>query len=260
MACPAVTRTVVANPVTDSPADDGPELDFLALDAPAPGCPAGRQPVADSPAAVSPEAAPAADRQSAGTLPEAPAVGPVPGPARSGWGAGWPEWPGRPARPGRLPRPPRQPRQARQARSARAVDMDLAAEFIQLHRSEVPSAGPAEPRLREIRREISRTGTYQHTLEELEFGARVAWRNSSRCIGRLYWKSLKVRDRREVSSAADIAAECADHLRAATNHGRVRPVITVFAPDTPARSGPRIWNEQLVRYAGLPAAGRVGAR
>ena len=130
------------------------------------------------------------------------------------------------------------------------MDLDLAAEFIQLHRREVPSAGPAGPRLREIRREIRRTGTYRHTPEELEFGARVAWRNSSRCIGRLYWMSLKVRDRREVTSAAGIAAECADHLRAATNHGRVRPVITVFAPDTPARTGPRIWNEQLVRYAG----------
>ncbi len=128
--------------------------------------------------------------------------------------------------------------------------MDLAAEFIQLHRREVPGAGPAGPRLREIRREIRRTGSYRHTLDELEFGARVAWRNSGRCIGRLYWKSLKIRDRREVSSAADIAAECAGHLRAATNHGRVRPTITVFAPDTPARSGPRIWNEQLVRYAG----------
>ena len=135
-------------------------------------------------------------------------------------------------------------------RSAGSVDMDAAAEFIRLHRREVPGAGPVEARLREIRREISLTGTYRHTLEELEFGARVAWRNSSRCIGRLYWKSLKVRDRREVDTAAGIAEECAGHLRAATNHGRVRPTITVFAPDTPARRGPRIWNEQLVRYAG----------
>jgi nitric-oxide synthase len=128
--------------------------------------------------------------------------------------------------------------------------MDAAAEFIRLHRREVPGAGPAEPRLRDIRREISLTGTYRHTLDELEFGARVAWRNSSRCIGRLYWKSLQVRDRRDVGTAEGIAAECAGHLRAATNHGRVRPAITVFAPDTPARRGPRIWNEQLVRYAG----------
>jgi nitric-oxide synthase len=128
--------------------------------------------------------------------------------------------------------------------------MEAAAEFIRLHRREVPDAGPVESRLREIRREIRLTGTYRHTVEELEFGARVAWRNSSRCIGRLYWKSLKVRDCREVDTAAGVAEECAAHLRAATNHGRVRPIITVFAPDTPARSGPRIWNEQLVRYAG----------
>ena len=130
------------------------------------------------------------------------------------------------------------------------MDLDAAAEFIQMHRREVPGAGPAGPRLREIRREISLTGTYRHTVDELEFGARVAWRNSSRCIGRLYWKSLKIRDRREVDTAAGVAAECAAHLRAVTNHGRIRPAITVFAPDTPARRGPRIWNEQLVRYAG----------
>lgn len=128
--------------------------------------------------------------------------------------------------------------------------MDAAAEFIRLHRREVPGAGPVEPRLREIRREISLTGTYRHTLDELEFGARVAWRNSSRCIGRLYWKSLKVRDRRHIDTAAGIAAECVGHLRAATNHGRVRPTITVFAPDAPGRKSPQIWNEQLVRYAG----------
>ncbi|MFD2354446.1 nitric oxide synthase oxygenase [Nonomuraea ferruginea] len=32
-------------------------------------------------------------------------------------------------------------------------------------------------------REIARRGSYTHTSEELEFGARVAWRNSNRCIG-----------------------------------------------------------------------------
>jgi nitric-oxide synthase, bacterial len=30
----------------------------------------------------------------------------------------------------------------------------------------------------------------------------------------------------------------------------VRPTITVLAPGTPERPGPRIWNEQLIRYAG----------
>jgi nitric-oxide synthase len=125
--------------------------------------------------------------------------------------------------------------------------------FITLFYSE-NRAGPPDQRLQEIRREIDRTGTYWHTSQELAFGARVAWRNSSRCIGRLYWRSLQVRDRREITGAADIATESIGHLRQATNGGRVRPVITVFAPDTPTRPGPRILNSQLVRYAGYAAA------
>ena len=116
-------------------------------------------------------------------------------------------------------------------------------------------AGPPDRRLREVRRQIGATGTYWHTQAELEFGARVAWRNSARCIGRLYWNSLRVRDRREVTAASDVAAESVAHLREATNGGRIRPVITVFAPDAPGRPGPRILNSQLVRYAGHATEG-----
>ena len=115
-------------------------------------------------------------------------------------------------------------------------------------------AGQPGWRLRQVRREIETTGTYQHTVAELEFGARVAWRNSSRCIGRLYWQSLRVRDRREITAASDVAAESIVHLREATNGGRIRPVITVFAPDAPDRPGPRILNPQLIRYAGYDTA------
>jgi nitric-oxide synthase len=125
--------------------------------------------------------------------------------------------------------------------------------FVAMFHSE-NCAGPPDRRLQQIRREIEMTGTYRHTPAELAFGARVAWRNSSRCIGRLYWRSLRVRDRREVTAAPDIAAESIAHLREATNDGRIRPVITVFAPDTPDRPGPRILNPQLVRYAGYPTA------
>jgi len=126
--------------------------------------------------------------------------------------------------------------------------------FIRLFHRE-NRAGPPDRRLRHVRREIETAGTYRHTAAELEFGARVAWRNSSRCIGRLYWRSLRVRDRREVTAAPDIAAESVVHLREATNGGRIRPVITVFAPDAPGRPGPRILNSQLVRYAGYETAG-----
>lgn len=114
--------------------------------------------------------------------------------------------------------------------------------------------GTPDRRLREVRREIDASGTYWHTPAELEFGAQVAWRNSARCIGRLYWRSLQVRDRRETSAAPDIAAESISHLREATNGGRIRPMITVFAPDHPGRPGPRILSTQLIRYAGYQNA------
>ncbi|MFF2509328.1 nitric oxide synthase oxygenase [Streptomyces sp. NPDC058067] len=124
-----------------------------------------------------------------------------------------------------------------------------ASDFIRAHHAEERLGDPAR-RLAEVYDEIAGTGTYRHTARELTFGARVAWRNANRCIGRLYWNSLHVRDRRHLTAAEDIAAACADHLREASHDGRIRPLITVFAPDAPGRPGPRIWNEQLIRYAG----------
>ena len=122
--------------------------------------------------------------------------------------------------------------------------------FISLFHDEGPRGAAFADRMRQVRGEVKAHGTYRHTPEELTFAARVAWRNSSRCIGRLYWRTLRVRDRRQVSAADQIAAECVAHLREATNRGHIRPMITVFAPDAPARPGPRILNSQLVGYAG----------
>ncbi|MFF3253329.1 nitric oxide synthase oxygenase [Actinacidiphila glaucinigra] len=137
----------------------------------------------------------------------------------------------------------------------------LATDFLRQYHSELPGvAGDPRQRLAAVLAEIDATGTYRHTHEELVFGARVAWRNSNRCIGRLYWNSLQVRDRRHVATARGVALEAAAHLRVATNGGRIRPVVTVFAPDTPDRPGPRIWNDQLIRYAGYarPDGGVLG--
>jgi nitric-oxide synthase len=143
-----------------------------------------------------------------------------------------------------------------------AVDYDSAAgqvvgraeQFITMFHEE-NNLGSPEHRLRQVRREIEFSGSYWHTPAELTFGARVAWRNSSRCIGRLYWHSLRVRDRREVFTAKDVAAEAVTHLREATNGGRIRPMITVFAPDTPEAPGPRIISSQVARYAGYDMVG-----
>ncbi|QNE22772.1 nitric oxide synthase oxygenase [Kribbella qitaiheensis] len=139
-------------------------------------------------------------------------------------------------------------------RSAESADIEVvraaAREFLELFHGESPRAERLGPRIAAVMREIELTGTYWHTAEELAFGARVAWRNNARCIGRLYWRSLQVRDLRTVSGAGDVAGSCFDHLQVAHNGGKIRPMISVFAPETPARPAPRIWNEQLVRYAG----------
>jgi nitric-oxide synthase len=43
------------------------------------------------------------------------------------------------------------------------------------------------------------------------------------------------------------------HLEYASNGGRIRPAITVFAPTDPEEKGIRLWNTQLIRYAGYRA-------
>jgi nitric-oxide synthase, bacterial len=109
-------------------------------------------------------------------------------------------------------------------------------------------------RLKVVRREIDETGTYRHTEDELAHGARVAWRNSNRCIGRLFWESLQLRDMRHVATEEEVFASCVEHLHEAYNGGKIRPVITVFPTVNPGSEGIRIWNPQLIRYAGYRQA------
>lgn len=47
-------------------------------------------------------------------------------------------------------------------------------------------------RLAEVVESIKTTGTYQLTEYELTFGAKAAWRNAPRCIGRIQWNKLQV--------------------------------------------------------------------
>lgn len=108
----------------------------------------------------------------------------------------------------------------------------------------------AEERLIEIKNEIQKTGTYTHYFEELEHGVRMAWRNSNRCIGRLYWKSLVLNDKRTISSTNEVFTALEEHLKLATNKGKILPLITVFPPQLPNGETPfRIWNKNLIRYA-----------
>ena len=139
------------------------------------------------------------------------------------------------------------------------VDIREAEGVIRTCHREGPKLGPAQPRLQAVAEQIAALGTYTHTRRELGHGTRMAWRNSSRCIGRIYWRSLVVIDRRALGTAEQIFENLVSHLRVATgegeHRGRLRPVISVFGQSVPGRPTPRLWNDQLVRYAGYDDSG-----
>jgi nitric-oxide synthase len=124
-------------------------------------------------------------------------------------------------------------------------------EFFELYK-EHSTLTDAEWRLRvqDVIAEIAETGTYVHTVEELTVGARLAWRNNTRCLGKLYWRGLTVRDFRVVTDADGIAKGCLDHGEFVFNKGRIKPTITIFAPLKPGKAAAQVWNSQLISYAG----------
>jgi nitric-oxide synthase len=131
------------------------------------------------------------------------------------------------------------------------VDPEDAAAFVRTYYAEVVRADPAE-RLRQVRAELDATGDYTHTRAEIQWACRVAWRNADRCVGRVYWNGLQVRDLRHVADPRSVAEAAIEQARVSFNGGRIRPTMTVLGAAAPGTAGPRILNEQLIRYAGDP--------
>ncbi|WSG58219.1 nitric oxide synthase oxygenase [Nocardia sp. NBC_01730] len=98
--------------------------------------------------------------------------------------------------------------------------------------------------------QLEQTGGYLQTAEEILIGAKLAWRNHARCVGRKHWRSLKLLDARRVRSARDLAEVCWQHLQMATNGGAIQSMITVGPPRQPDGREFHIINSQLIRYAG----------
>ena len=92
--------------------------------------------------------------------------------------------------------------------------------------------------------------TYTMTRDELVWGARMAWRNASRCPARSIWKKLTVFDKRHIDTADDMFHAICDHLAFSNNGGNIRPAITVFRQRTAGRRDPRVWNNLMCQYAG----------
>jgi nitric oxide synthase oxygenase domain/subunit/hemoglobin-like flavoprotein len=106
-------------------------------------------------------------------------------------------------------------------------------------------------RMLKVEQEIAASGTYSQTAQEIELGARLAWRNSAKCIGRISWNTLQIRDSRNLTDPLAICEDLNEHLRIATAGTNIQSVMTVFSPQAPDEAlGTRFWSSQIVRYAG----------
>uniref|UniRef100_A0A3Q4HQ40 Nitric oxide synthase n=1 Tax=Neolamprologus brichardi TaxID=32507 RepID=A0A3Q4HQ40_NEOBR len=105
-------------------------------------------------------------------------------------------------------------------------------------------------RLEEVTKEIEASGTYQLKDTELIYGAKHAWRNAARCVGRIQWSKLQVFDARDCTTAHGLYNYICNHIKYATNKGNLRSAITIFPQRTDGKHDFRVWNSQLIRYAG----------
>ncbi|MBE7105358.1 nitric oxide synthase [Bacillus cereus] len=128
--------------------------------------------------------------------------------------------------------------------------IEEASNFITVCYKELNKEQLIKERMKEILIEIEKTGTYEHTFEELVHGSRMAWRNSNRCIGRLFWSKMHILDAREVKDEEGVYNALIHHIKYATNDGKVKPTITIFKQYQGEENHIRIYNHQLIRYAG----------
>lgn len=148
---------------------------------------------------------------------------------------------------GCVPRPPSEPTESAESALRREAE-----EYIRLFGKEHGwDDERVEMRVNEVLTSIRETGTYAHTLDEIRHGARVAWRNAPKCINRKYWSTLDVIDARGATTNEDMFEAIKEHLHRGVEADHVPVLMTVFRPQTPGTNdGPRIWNSQLMRYAG----------
>jgi len=91
------------------------------------------------------------------------------------------------------------------------------------------------------------------TTIDLQKDTQVAWRNSVRCSGRARWRSLRVIDARSANSVEESFDALLEHLKCADTNLSAESFITVFPEFDPDQAETRIWNHQLIRYAGYQA-------
>ena len=100
--------------------------------------------------------------------------------------------------------------------------------YLRLCYSELKKEHLLDSRLQNVRSEINKTGTYDLLDFELDYGTKVAWRNSNKCIGRLFWRNMEVFDRRSINNIDSIFDSLLEHIDFATNDGNIKSTITIF--------------------------------
>uniref|UniRef100_A0A8C9TBP6 Nitric oxide synthase n=1 Tax=Scleropages formosus TaxID=113540 RepID=A0A8C9TBP6_SCLFO len=127
--------------------------------------------------------------------------------------------------------------------------LPLATDFIDQYYTSIKRQAHVD-RLEEVKKEIEASGTYQLKDTELIYGAKHAWRNAARCVGRIQWSKLQVFDARDCTTAHGMFNYICNHIKYATNKGNLRSAITIFPQRTDGKHDFRVWNSQLIRYAG----------
>uniref|UniRef100_A0A3B5AHB3 nitric-oxide synthase (NADPH) n=1 Tax=Stegastes partitus TaxID=144197 RepID=A0A3B5AHB3_9TELE len=127
--------------------------------------------------------------------------------------------------------------------------LPLATDFIDQYYTSIKRQAHVDRR-EEVTKEIEASGTYQLKDTELIYGAKHAWRNAARCVGRIQWSKLQVFDARDCTTAHGMYNYICNHIKYATNKGNLRSAITIFPQRTDNKHDFRVWNSQLIRYAG----------
>lgn len=137
-----------------------------------------------------------------------------------------------------------------------------AGQFLDEYYTSIGKANSVEyqERLKDIIESVTKTGTYDMTLEEIEFGAKTAWRNTPRCLGRIHWQTLKIFDARHVKTSKEMFEHICEMMRYANNNGNIRAAMTIFPHRTDGLHDFRVWNGQIIKYAGyaMPDGSFIG--
>ena len=124
--------------------------------------------------------------------------------------------------------------------------MDEARSFLDSFRREVAPGLQLETRLQHVEQDLRQNGQWLD-YEELQFGARPKQSVAlAACTGKAWSSSTDASCPLQKTSPTPCSTTCA-----LPSTGDLQPAISVFDPGDAKRAAPRIWNSQLLRYAGF---------